>query len=196
MTAFHRPEGGLAVLTLALLGAGAVAPAAAGAAAAAGYTLVAARSSLTYTFTQAGAKNHGRFGAYTVSFDPAAGRLEVVIQTRSLDTGDRERNVLVRGRDFFDVSRYPQARFVATRILGTPAGYEARGSLTIRGVTRAATVRFSWRAAIIGGRRVRELDGSTTVRRLDFGIGQGQWRSTTWVGDRVTVRYALVLVRG
>ncbi len=194
MTAIHRPAGGLAVLSLPLLGAAAAA--AAGPAAGTGYTLLAARSSLTYTFTQAGAKNHGRFGAYTVSFDPAAGRLEVVIQTRSLDTGDGERNALLRGRDFFDVARYPQARFDATRILKAPSGYEARGSLTIRGVTRPATVHFSWRPATIGGRRVRELDGSTTVRRLDYGIGQGQWHSTAWVGNRVTVRYALVLARG
>jgi polyisoprenoid-binding protein YceI len=191
VTAMHRPAGGFAVLTLALLGAVGAVPSAAGAA----YTLLAARSSLTYTFTQAGARNHGRFGVYTVSFDPAAGRLEVLIQTRSLDTGDGERNALLRGRDFFDVARYPQARFDATRIVRTPAGYQALGSLTLRGVTRRVTVRFSWRPAVIGGRRVRELNGSTTLRRLDYGIGRGQWHSTTWVGNRVTVRYALVLVR-
>jgi cytochrome b561/polyisoprenoid-binding protein YceI len=168
---------------------------AAGAAASAGrtYSLLPAQSSLTYTFTQAGADSQGRFESFTVSFDPAAGRLEVVIAMRSFDTGDAQRNGVLAGKDFFDIAHYPQARFTATRLSKTRTGYEATGSLTLRGVTRTIMVPFTWRTASSGGRTLGYLAGEASLRRLDFGVGQGQWRSTEWVGDPVIVRYSLVL---
>ncbi len=158
------------------------------------YTLVPARSSLTYTFTQAGGANQGRFNAYTVRFDPSAGRLRVLIDMRSFDTGDRQRNGILGGKDFFDVTQYPQASFIARRLTRTGTGYQAIGTLTLRGVSRTVIVPFTWRITDIGGHRVGLLSGKTTLQRLDFGIGQGQWHSTTWVGDAVTVRFALELV--
>ena len=110
---------------------------------------------------------------------------------RSFDTGDSQRNGILGGKEFFDVARCPQARFTATRLTRTAAGYRAVGALTLRGVTRTVVVPFTWRIADIGGRRIALLTGRTTIRRLDFGIGQGQWRSTGWVGDAVTLRYRL-----
>ena len=158
------------------------------------YILLPAHSSLTYTFTQAGAANHGRFNTFTVRFDPTAGRLTVAVDMRSFDTGDSQRNRILGGKDFFDVARYPQARFTASRLTRTATGYRAVGPLTLRGVTRTVVVPFTWRIADIDGRTVGLLTGRMTIRRLDFGIGQGQWRSTEWVGNAVTLRYALQLV--
>ena len=162
----------------------------------ASYTLVAAQSSLTYAFTQAGAANQGRFETFTVTFDPAAGRLEVAIDMRSFDTGDSQRNGILAGKDFFDVAQYPQSRFTASHIERTATGYEATGSLTLRGVTRNITIPFTWRTAKDQGRSVGYLSGQTTLRRLDFGVGQGQWQSTEWVGSEVMVRYSLALTAG
>lgn len=155
------------------------------------YTLLAAQSSLTYVFNQAGADNQGRFKAFTVSFDPAAGRLDVAVDMRSFDTGDQQRNGILGGRDFFDVVHWPQSRFTATRITKTATGYQATGALTLHGVTRNITIPFTWRTAAVQGRTVGYLAGQTSIRRLDFGVGQGQWKSTEWVGDEVTVRYSL-----
>jgi cytochrome b561/polyisoprenoid-binding protein YceI len=180
--------------TLAML-AGALLLAQAARATGAPYTLVAAQSSLTYAFTQAGADNQGRFKGFTVSFDPGAGRLYVVVDMRSFDTGDQQRNGILGGKDFFDVAQYPQSRFTATRIQRTATGYEATGPLTLRGVTRNITIQFTWRTATVQGRAVGYLTGRASLRRLDFGVGQGQWKSTEWVGDPVTVRYSLVLSR-
>jgi cytochrome b561/polyisoprenoid-binding protein YceI len=158
------------------------------------FTLLAAHSSLTYAFTQAGGQNQGRFNAFAVTFDPAAGRLEVQIDMRSFDTGDAQRNSILGGKDFFDVAQYPQARFIASRIEKTPTGYEALGSLTLRGMTRSLNIPFAWRTATVQGHTVGYLSGETTLRRLDFGVGQGQWKSTEWVGNEVTVRYSLELL--
>jgi cytochrome b561 len=160
----------------------------------AAYTAVAAQSTLIYAFTQAGADNQGKFKSFSVSFDPAAGRLEVVIDMRSFDTGDSQRNETLAGKDFFDIAQYPQSRFIASRVEKTAAGYEASGSLTLRGVTRNVTIPFTWRTATVQGRSVGYLAGRMTLKRLDFGVGQGQWQSTEWVGNDVTVRYSLELV--
>jgi cytochrome b561/polyisoprenoid-binding protein YceI len=179
-------------ITLAAVAGIVLAPAVAQAAAPA-YTSVAAQSSLSYAFSQAGAENQGRFKAFTVSFDPAAGRLDVVVDMRSCDTGDQQRNDTLGGKDFFAVAQYPQSRFTASRIARTPTGYEAVGSLTLRGVTRNITVPFTWRTSTMQGHRVGYLTGQTTVRRLDFGVGQGQWQSTEFLGNDVTIRYSLTL---
>lgn len=182
-------------ITLALAAGTILVPAVARAAGPA-YTAVAAQSSLVYAFTQAGAANQGRFKSFTVSFDPVAGRLDVVVDMRSFDTGDQQRNSILGGKDLFDVAQYPQSRFSASRLEKTATGYAATGSLTLRGVTRNITIPFTWRTATVQGRQVGYLSGQATLRRLDFGVGQGQWSSTEWVGNEVTVRYSLELVPG
>ena len=157
------------------------------------YSAIAAQSSLTYGFTQAGADNQGRFKSFAVSFDPRAGRLDVLVDMRSFDTGDQQRNGILGGKDFFDVAQYPRSRFSASRIERTATGYEATGALTLRGVTRNVTIPFTWRTATVQGHPVGYLSGQMTLKRLDFGVGQGQWQSTEWVGADVSVRYSLVL---
>lgn len=150
-----------------------------------------AHSTLTYTFTQAGAANHGVFKSFSVRFDPLAQTLTVVIDMRSFDTRDAQRNTLLGGAQFFDVARYPQARFTATRLAKTPSGYIATGPLTLRGVTRTVSVPFTWRRL---SRGAGQLEGKTVIDRLEFGIGQGEWRATEWLGNPVTVRFALRMV--
>jgi cytochrome b561/polyisoprenoid-binding protein YceI len=179
-------------ITLAVAAGAMLAPAGARAAGPA-YTAVATQSSLTYSFTQAGAENQGRFKSFAVSFDPVAGRLDVVVDMRSSDTGDQQRSDTLGGKDFFDTAQYPQSHFSASRIEKTATGYEATGSLTLRGVTRSFAIPFTWRTATVQGHPVGYLSGQTTLRRLDFGVGQGQWKSTDWVGNDVTIRYSLTL---
>jgi len=65
----------------------------------------------------------------------------------------------------------------------------ASGTLTLRGVTQPVTVRFELEPKL--GRPV--MKGGTTLRRLEFGVGQGDWASTTWVGDPIDVAFELKL---
>jgi polyisoprenoid-binding protein YceI len=162
------------------------------------YTLDPAKSSLEFTFIQAGAQNKGKFAKFPVTFDFApdnlgASRLDVIVDVRSLDTGDKERDDALRGSDLFDVARFPQAHFTATQFNKTATGYEAVGKLTIHGITRDEHVPFTFRTADEQGHPVGYMSGKTTVRRLDFGVGQGDWKSTEWVGNDVTVSYTLRL---
>ncbi|HET7757813.1 MAG TPA: YceI family protein, partial [Steroidobacteraceae bacterium] len=188
----HPVPAALLALTLAALARGAAPPAVAH------YALDPAKSSLEFTFLQAGARNKGSFRRFNVSLDftpadPGTGRLEVRVEVGSLDTGDQDRDDTLRGADLFDVAKYPQARFSATHIARTANGYAAGGSLTIRGVTRATTVPFTFREATERGAAVAYMAGSTVVRRLDFGVGQGDWQATDQAGNEVTVSFALRL---
>jgi polyisoprenoid-binding protein YceI len=178
----------------------AAAPAAAPSAATSHYTLDAAKSSLEFTFLQAGAKSTGRFPRFTVTLefpgaDPAGGRLEVTVDVAALDTGDKDRDDTLRSDDLFAVTRFPQAHFLATRIVKTANGYEADGALTIRGVTRDTRVPFTFREATEGGVAAGYLTGKTQLRRLDFGVGQGDWKATDQAGNEVTVSFNLRLTR-
>jgi polyisoprenoid-binding protein YceI len=111
-----------------------------------------------------------------------------------MDTGDKERDDTLRGPDLFDVQKFPQARFTATQFAKTATRYEAIGKLTLRGVTRDQHIPFTFRTADEQGHAVGYLSGKTTIKRLDFGVGQGDWKSTEWVGNDVTVSYSVRLV--
>jgi len=180
-----------AVLAASLLGAAAAAP---GAGSAVHYVSDAAHSSLEFSFTQAGAQNQGRFKSFPVVFDFApdaltASRLEVTVDMNSLDTGDQERDDNLRDSDLFAVKRYPQAHYSATQFSKAASGYEALGKLTLRGVTRELRVPFTFRTATENGAGVGYMSGKLTIRRLDFGVGQGDWKSTEWVGNDVGITF-------
>jgi polyisoprenoid-binding protein YceI len=162
------------------------------------YALDAAKSSLEFSFTQAGAQNKGKFKHFTVSFDfspdnLAASRLEVTIDMTSLDTGDQERDDTLRDTDLFAVKKFPQAHFSAAQIVKTASGYEAVGKLTIRDATREARVPFTFRSASEAGTNAGYMNGKTTLKRLDYGVGQGDWKATDQVGNDVGVSFALRL---
>ena len=162
------------------------------------YVLDPAKSSLGFTFVQAGAQNKGRFRRFQVSFDfspenLAASRLEVTVDVNSLDTGDEERDEALHGADLFAASKFPQAHFTATQISRTSTGYEAAGKLTIRDVTRDARVPFAFRTTSENGAQVGYMSGKTSVRRLDYGVGQGDWKATDQVGNDVGVAFELRL---
>jgi polyisoprenoid-binding protein YceI len=40
-----------------------------------------------------------------------------------------------------------------------------------------------------------ELSGETTIKRLDYGVGQGEWASTEWVGDDVKLTYKVTMTK-
>jgi polyisoprenoid-binding protein YceI len=68
------------------------------------------------------------------------------------------------------------------------------GKLTVRDVTRDLRVPFTFTASNDGGRIAGSMTGQVIIKRLDFGVGQGEWKSTEWVGDEVAVSFALRLV--
>jgi len=164
------------------------------------YKLDPAKSSLQFVFNQAGAKNDGKFTKYDVSFTPAGdatapSALNVVVQVSTLDTGDKDRDSTLRGADLFNVAKFPQAKFAATKITKlTGDKYEAVGKLTIRDASRDVKIPLTFKTVTEGGKPVGVMTGEIVIKRLDYGVGQGEWKSTEWVDNEVTVKFSLRLL--
>lgn len=156
-------------------------------------------SRLDFTATQAGGEFDGSFRRFRaeIAFDPAdlaGSRFQVEIETASAATGDKDRDQTLAGSDFFATTRWPTARFESSRFVALGGDrYEARGKLTIRDVTRE--VRLPFRFQPVAGGADAAMSGGTTIRRLDFGVGQGEWVDTALVGNEVRIRFALRLHR-
>ena len=70
-----------------------------------------------------------------------------------------------------------------------PGRFEVAGQLAIKGVTRELLVPVQLRQA----GAVSTASGSFTLKRLQFGIGDGDWNDPSLVADEVLVRFRLVL---
>lgn len=156
----------------------------------------AARSTLSFQFVQAGAATEGRFRRLGGSLQPGGaqpGTLDVAIETASVDTGDAERDALLRGPDLFDAGRQPVARFRVAKLPAANAAGQVllEGTLTLRGISRPLRIPATLGVAGSGAKRTARLSGTVTIRRLDFGVGQGEWASTQWIGNDVKVSFRL-----
>lgn len=154
----------------------------------------AAGSSLTFATKYQGELFTGRFPAFTtrLRFDPARlaeSRLDVAIPLAGAATGNGDRDSTLKDADFFNVARFPQARYVATKFRALGGNrYAADGQLTLRGATKPVTLTFTWTP---GAAPV--LTGQATVRRLDFGVGGGDWADTGLIPNEVAIGTRVVL---
>lgn len=120
----------------------------------------------------------GRFNRFDGEFsydekNPSAARITVNIDPASIDSNHAERDKHLRGKDFLDVSKYPEAKFVSTGFEEHGNGkITVKGKLTLHGVTKDITIEGEhighgndpW-----GGYR-RGFAGTTTLTLADFGI--------------------------
>jgi polyisoprenoid-binding protein YceI len=152
------------------------------------------QSRLEFVGVQAGAEFKGAFRKFSadIEFAPdalASSRFDVQIDLKSVDSMDKDRDTTIRGSDIFDVAHNPTAHYVTRSFTKTAAGYTAVGALTLHGVTKDVPIDFQFTQSAAGAK----LDGSAKLKRLDFGVGQGDWKSTEWVADAVKISFSLVL---
>ena len=136
----------------------------------------------------------GRFSEFAtkLSFDPArpeAGKLDVTIGLASADTGNADRDSTLKTAEFFDVAKFAQARYSATGFRKLADGrYVADGTLELRGVRKPVTLTFAWTG---GAQPV--LEGKAVVKRLEFGVGGGDWADTSVIPDEVNISTRVAL---
>ncbi|TXS94693.1 YceI family protein [Parahaliea aestuarii] len=114
----------------------------------------------------------------SVSYDSAnvaASKVNVTIETGSIDTNHAERDKHLRSDDFLDTGNFGKATFVSkqiTNIEDDGTSFDVVGDFTLRGVTRSVTIEVEkvgegedpW-----GGYRVG-FEGEAEIRLKDFGI--------------------------
>jgi cytochrome b561 len=157
-----------------------------------------AASTLEFVFVQAGAKTTGKFARFNADVDfspasPASGKFDVAIDMGSADTRDKERDDTLRMPDLFNIAKFPRATYVASQFVAKGASFEGKGKLTLRGVALDVPVTFTFTPGTDAGKPTATLKGTATVKRLLFGVGQGEWKSTEWISDDVQVQFSLLL---
>ena len=120
----------------------------------------------------------GQFNDFqgTIDLDPAdaaATKVDVTIQTKSIDTRNENRDKHLRSPDFFDADKNPLITFQSSAVTADGKAYSITGDLTIKGVTKKATVPLVISGPItnpMGGGQVIGLSGQTKINRQDFGV--------------------------
>jgi polyisoprenoid-binding protein YceI len=153
----------------------------------------AAQSTLTFKGSYQGEAFDGKFKKFdaAISYDEtdlAKAKFDVKIDAASVDTASSERDDSLKGGDFFDPKKFPQAHFVTTSFAkGADGAVVAQGTLTIRDQTKPVTLKVKFAAT--GDKATLDVDA--TLKRLDFGLGSG--KDWTDIGAGVPVHGHLVL---
>jgi polyisoprenoid-binding protein YceI len=117
-----------------------------------------------------------------------SGSLEVVIDAGSLDTGNDERDAVLRGEGWFDVAHHPTITFRSQRFLFEQERLVAvEGELTLLGVTqplRLEVSRLKCGLNLVSRKRSCGADASGALQRSRFGMNSG----LPFVGDEVRLR--------
>jgi polyisoprenoid-binding protein YceI len=128
----------------------------------------------------------------TVTYDPVAktAAVDIVIDTKSVDTGSDLFNEHIQGADYLDTAKFGTATFKSTAVKfngDTPASIE--GNLTVKGVTKPATLTVT---SFKHGMNMMKkdaigADAAGTVKRSEFNMG----KAVPLVSDEVTLEIVI-----
>jgi polyisoprenoid-binding protein YceI len=129
----------------------------------------------------------GSFKAFSGSlhFDPAdlsKANAEVVIDAKSVDTGNEGRDEHLRSADFLDVEKYPTITFTSTRVEQIDdENFTLVGDLTIRGITNEVSinVEFLGLSPDPWGNTRAGFEGKGEISRKQWGL---EWNAALETG--------------
>jgi polyisoprenoid-binding protein YceI len=110
------------------------------------------------------------------SFDeksPEASKVNVTLNTASVETNHAERDKHIRSDDFLSVDKHPTATFASTSVKSTGEGTaDITGNLTLNGVTKPVVIaaKFIGQGDDPWGGYRAGFEGSTTLKLKDFDI--------------------------
>lgn len=128
-----------------------------------------------------------------VIFDKVSktGSVDVVIDTKSVDTGFPVFNEHIQGEDFFDTAQYPTATFKSTKVVfdgDKPANIE--GNLTLKAITKPVTSFLAMPHPIVK-KDALGANAYTVVKRSDFNAG----KYAPYVSDEVRIDMAIEAIK-
>jgi polyisoprenoid-binding protein YceI len=128
----------------------------------------------------------------TVTYDPVArtAAVDLLIDTKSVDTGSELFNGHIQGTDFLDTAQYPTATFHANAVrFDGDRPVSITGELTLKGVTKPVTLTVT---SFKHGPNMMKKDSiganaTATIKRTEFNMG----KYAPTVGDDVTLTIAI-----
>ena len=159
------------------------------------YTQIQAdKSAINFAYKQMGVSMDGKFRKFAaqLSFDPAkpaAAKASLDVDLASVDTGAQESDDEVAGKPWFNTKAFPTARFVSSSVKAVGGNrYEVAGKLTIKGKTQDIVAPATFTAQGNSG----VFDGSFTIRRGDFSIGEGAWAAFDIVANDIQIKFRML----
>jgi polyisoprenoid-binding protein YceI len=139
-------------------------------------------------------------GTIVVGEDPLASSVEVTIATKSISTGQGDRDNHLRSADFLNVETHPELTFKSTRVEGFKNGeFTLVGDLTIVGETHEVelAVEFEGVAKSPWGQEVIGFTASTEIDREKFGLTWNQALETggVLVGKKIKIEISAEATR-
>jgi polyisoprenoid-binding protein YceI len=138
------------------------------------YTFSNDGSSLTFVGAKVTNKHDGALGAFKGTVDLVDGDLtkssaKVEIEMASISADDPKLTGHLKSPDFFDVEKFPKAKFTTTQIKpggANGASHTVTGNLELHGVAKSIT----FPATIRPSADKVEVDAEFAINRKDFGI--------------------------
>lgn len=144
------------------------------------YQLDPEHASLHISFNHMGfSTTVARFDAFdaTLQFDavsPHTVKLEAVIDMASINTGNPEFDDILKGKDYFDIARFPRASFTSDEVyFASETTAEVPGTLTLHGVSQPVILNVTFQGAgknWISGAYTIGFEAKTIVQRSAFGL--------------------------
>ena len=133
--------------------------------------------------------------------DITKSKVEVSIDTNSINTNVQKRDEHLRSADFFDVAKHPTMTFVSKKV--AKAGKDrlkVTGDLTLHGVTKQVVLDvapLSRESKDPWGNIRRGTTATTKIDRKDFGLtwNKGLETGGVLVGDEVTITLEIEMIK-
>lgn len=126
-------------------------------------------------------------GKITLDRAAKSGSVDVVIKTKSVNTGSKLFNKHIQGEDFFDTAKFPTITYKSNNLkFDGDKVIAVDGELTIKGVTKPVTLTVNSFLCMPHPMMKKDACGATataTVKRSDFNMG----KYAPYVGDEVTL---------
>lgn len=91
--------------------------------------------------------------------------------------------------ELFDVDQFPTANFKADSCsLVSMSSFVSDGTLTIRDQSNPLSFPFDLNVEMSGGKLRFHLTSEVTIKRLEYGVGQGYWASTAEIPNDVIIK--------
>ena len=110
--------------------------------------------------------------AHVDTAEPANSRVDLTIQTASIDTGVADRDGHLRSADFFDADTNKEITFTSTKVERDGEDWVITGDLSIKGETKPVTITFEPTGSArdpFGNLRIG-FEGGTAINRKDWGL--------------------------
>lgn len=137
------------------------------------YLITPENSKIEFIGSKVTGSHNGSFqkfsGDINYTGDPATSRVNVTIDTNSIMSDDPKLTEHLKTADFFDVAKYPEAKFESTAIKpggDKGASHTITGNLTMHGVTKSV----SFPATIAATPDAITVNSNFAINRKDFGI--------------------------